>query len=1088
MNDNSNESRFQFCHLNVNSLLAGVNTNLHIPSQHSKLDEIYSSLVIEHKFDVIALTETWLDANINSEDIKMENFQIFRKDRNRHGGGVMVYVLNSLSCIRRFDLEVGNTEMLWIQLNLNNKRVMMCVCYRPPGQCAAKIQDFLTDLQTSIDLAISTLSDSIIITGDLNDRCIMWDDDRPVSELNTQLRDLVLLNNMYQIITEPTHYTDHSAYLLDIIITDSPGFIEQSGLLPHIGNLHHLPIFARFKYTYMSRRSFTRDVWHYHNGNYVNLNAELSEFDWSELITEYDVSSCTTELFDVFLNITKKHIPYRTIRVRPKDKPWMNPYIKHLIRLRNRWTGRYNLTRLNNHKLMRDHYRASVKYEICFAKSLYYNRQMTMLQDPNLHIKKYWSIVRSVCGNKIKGPIPTIIDGDVTYNTDIEKAELFSDYFASQSILPPPPSDYTLPEFHYLTDARLTNIEFQPEEIRSVISKLNSNKACGPDGIGNHLLKLTAESMATPFANLFSRSLQEATFPNSWKDANLSPVQKSSFANEKTNFRPISLLACPSKVMERIVFNTMYEYFIANDLLIKENSGFKKNDSTINQLVHIVHNIYKGLDDKKDVCMVFLDISKAFDRVYHEGLIFKLKQLGIEGNLLNWIRSYLTNRTQTVVLNGYKSERKIINAGVPQGSILGPLLFLVYINDIISDISSNIYLFADDTSIFRVIDDINTDFRMLNSDLQKLSNWSSQWRMTFNANKTKFIYFSLKHKRPPLPQLLLDGTPIAETDHHTHLGLTLNNKMTWNDHIDRICTKVAKTLNSFKRIKHIVPRSTLQSLYKCLIRPVLDYGDIIFDNMTLECSKRLDDIQREAALICTGAMRRTNTLLLLHEVGWEPLETRRKNHKLILYFKMINDLSPSYLSTLIPNLVNHTSRYNLRNSNSLRIPYARTARLYKYFTVSTARLWNDLPDSIKNSNTLNQFKTALKRQHGFKSNMLYLISHTTAQVSHTRMRLGLSSLSKHLYNYHIIEDSTCQFCNMAPEDTSHYILHCPYFTFQRMQLLSEITEVIPFDLLQTLSERDLISGFMFGFEGMDMHVNVNVFMLVQKFIQESDRF
>ena len=178
----------------------------------------------------------------------MTGFQVFRKDRNRHGGGVLIYVHENLSCIRRADLEVGETEMLWIELKFKRHGALFCVCYRPPGQNVASIQSFLIDLQTTIDMSISEQSDCIIITGDLNDRCVMWDDDRPVSELNTQLKDLVILNNMYQIIKDPTHFTDHSAYLLDLIITDSPGFIEEAGLLPPFGSLHHLPIFAVFKF------------------------------------------------------------------------------------------------------------------------------------------------------------------------------------------------------------------------------------------------------------------------------------------------------------------------------------------------------------------------------------------------------------------------------------------------------------------------------------------------------------------------------------------------------------------------------------------------------------------------------------------------------------------------------------------------------------------------------------------------------------------------------------------------------------------------------------------------------------------------
>jgi len=193
--------------------------------------------------------------------------------------------------------------------------------------------------------------------------------------------------------------------------------------------------------------------------------------------------------------------------------------------------------------------------------------------------------------------------------------------------------------------------------------------------------------------------MNSGEFPKKWKYGHWSAVFKKNESFLKENYRPISLLSCISKVFERIVFNDLYSFCIANNILTPKNSGFKLLDSTVYQLIHIVDKIHKGLDDKKDACMVFLDISKAFDKVYHKGLLFKLRQFGIAGNLYSWLESYLTDRYSRVVLSGKKSEWRILKAGVPQGSILGPLLFLIFINDIVINIGSFIYLFADDTTL-----------------------------------------------------------------------------------------------------------------------------------------------------------------------------------------------------------------------------------------------------------------------------------------------------------------------------------------------------------------------------------------------------
>ena len=284
-------------------------------------------------------------------------------------------------------------------------------------------------------------------------------------------------------------------------------------------------------------------------------------------------------------------------------------------------------------------------------------------------------------------------------------------------------------------------------------------------------------------------------------------------------------------------------------------------------------------------CMIFLDISKAFDKVYHDGLLFKLKQLGIEGNLLKWLESYLTHRKQRVLITGKTSDWRYTNAGVPQGSILGPLLFLVYINDIIEKIQSEIYIFADDTSLVRPIVNQADDFLKLNEDLKQLYQWAQQWRVIFNASKTEYMIFSNKNAIPVYPEIYLGNSVIKQVNTHTHLGLTLDAKLNWKHHINRVCTKASQRVSNIKRIRHLIPRKTAEILYKSLSRPILEYADVIFDNTTMEMKKQIDQVQRNALVMITLAYRRTPTIKLYEETGLETLVDRRKQHRLILYYK-----------------------------------------------------------------------------------------------------------------------------------------------------------------------------------------------------------
>ena len=278
-----------------------------------------------------------------------------------------------------------------------------------------------------------------------------------------------------------------------------------------------------------------------------------------------------------------------------------------------------------------------------------------------------------------------------------------------------------------------------------------------------------------------------------------------------------------SKILEKIVYKRLYTllttiYLTDNDLLTKQNSGFKKNDSTINQLLKIVHQIYQDINDGKDTCMVFLDVSKAFDKVWHEGLTFKIKQMGITGCLFEWLKSYISERYQKVVLNGMESHLCFLEAGVPQGSILGPLLFLIFINDIVDEMECLVNLFADDTSVQQRIIDI-TSFDKVNRDLQRLTGFGKQWLIILNAIKTEYIIISRKRNRQNHPDLFLNGNVISEVDQHTHLGVSISNTLSWSSHINAAIAKADRRLSVIRRCQNILHRSCKDMLYKTTICP-----------------------------------------------------------------------------------------------------------------------------------------------------------------------------------------------------------------------------------------------------------------------------
>ena len=330
------------------------------------------------------------------------------------------------------------------------------------------------------------------------------------------------------------------------------------------------------------------------------------------------------------------------------------------------------------------------------------------------------------------------------------KSEHFNSYFAAHC--PPVKNSSTLPTLKYKTKSRLNSFNINEDDISLIIKNLDSSKAHGWDTISIRMIKLCGKSIATPLKLTFKSMLEEDTFPDDWKRSNVVPVNRDLIKN----YRPISLLPIFSKILEGPIFDSIFNYFIENKLFTECQSGFIPRDSCISQLLCITHEIYKNFDCNLtlDTRATFLDISKAFDKVWHEGLIFKLQSYGIEGNLLLLLKNYLKDRKQRVVLNGQSSLWENILAGVPQGSVLGPLLFLIYINDLPKGITSVCKIFADDTSIFSKIVDKNISAIQLNKDLEVISNWAYQWKMLFNPDSNKQaleVRFSQKRDKENYP-------------------------------------------------------------------------------------------------------------------------------------------------------------------------------------------------------------------------------------------------------------------------------------------------------------------------------------------------
>ncbi len=491
-------------------------------------------------------------------------------------------------------------------------------------------------------------------------------------------------------------------------------------------------------------------------------------------------------------------------------------------------------------------------------------------------------------------------------------------------------------------------------------------------------------------------------------------------------------------------------------------------------------------------------------KVYHKGLLFKLEQMGICGNLLKWLESYLSGRSLKVVINGVESNPRYINASVPQGSILGPLLFLVYVNDLVSDLETTPYLFADDTSLLEIINprNVNGSFDKINRDLESLSYWAAQWRVNFNATKTVYMIMSNKKNPTVYPDLTLNGQVITRVTSHKHLGITLTKDMSWNLHIDAIIKKAASRLSGIRRIRFLITRKARVTLYNALVLPVLEYGGVIFDNCTLYLKQRMESIQRRAAIICTCAFRNTSYDRLLGELGWNTLDQRRKHARLSLFYKMNHKNCegddpctdcrngvgvPDYLKQLVPKKVEERTDYNLRNSKDLTTVKTKKVKVYNSFIPKTVREWNNL-DLFRYAPSLSSFKASYKKGMLRSPNPLHFLEFGDANIYHTRLRLGLSHLKSHLFTHNLIDSPTCG-CGLEPETLDHYVLRCPVFGLARIEMYHTMVDILDDHLLISLKkDSDIVNLFLHGHAELSYDKNILIYKMAMTFINKSERF
>ena len=906
------------------------------------------------------------------------------------------------------------------------------------------------------------------MTGDLNAH--------PDTNEGQNLKTFAYKNNLTIHVDQPTRITDRASTILDQFITNIPDFVTSISVSPPVSSNDHCTIEMKLLFRVRKIRAYKRLMWDFKNADFDVFRENLKNTDFSFCNNITNIDETCEKWTQTFLKIAKNSILCKMVTVRPNDKPWFNSFLRRLLRKKNR---AHHFAKKSNTNISWQYFRdARNEYTsaVANAKKDFENiRYATLAQKGAENPKKWWTLLKSVLGQCSESNIPPLIHNDNIITDDKSKADLFNTFFTNVSDLDDSNAD--VPDDFTYNNETLENIEINIQDVKDQLQCLDTTKAYGPDGISPKLLKEAAPVIADSLCKLFNASIQQGKIPLTWKQANVIPLFKKDKAELVGNYRPVSLLSILSKILEKIVFKYVYNFFKDNFLISIYQSGFLPGRSTTTQLTELFHIFNQHVSDGKEIRVVFLDIQKAFDCVWKKGLIYKLQNYGIKGKLLAWFVDYLGNRMQRVILNGQYSEWSTLKAGVPQGSVLGPLLFLIFINDITFVIEHcKIRLFADDTCLFITVDNRIDAAEKINKDLENITSWSNKWLVNFSPPKTKSLIISNKKNLHTHPKLNLNGTDIEEVKFHKHLGVYITQNLRWNNHIDDIVIKSSKKLDIMKALKYKLDRKSLEIIYTSFILSVIDYADILYAGTYDSDLCKLDKIQVEAMRVVTGATARSNINALYKDTGWPTLTQRRNFHVLNLFFKIKNNLSPDYLNVIFNSIVQHDNNYNLRSQGNIRNPYTKTESFRRSFFPYAIKMWNALPHEQRDITDFLGFKQAIKPQK--LTNELFYYGERWQSVHHARLRIGCSKLNSHLCsNLRVIDSESCE-CSALKEDPFHFLFLCPLYDEMRITMFNKVS---PLSIIT-------VEVLLYGNNDLSMNKNCLIFDSVHEFIKNTKRF
>ena len=917
----------------------------------NKRPEFFTAVEI-FKPDIVAVTEVKPKNGrfkLEESELSMVDYDIFH-DLQMEGRGIILYTHSKLKASLCTAINSDFSEHVLVECNLQgNESLLICVVYRR--------QDLPKENAEHLNVLLETISQykatHKIIMGDFNYPEIEWNSETSNASKNhiaskflKASKDALLIQHQ----KTPTRFREgQKSNTLDLVFTDSENLIKELRVEAPLGKSDHYSLLITL--SVVSEKAEQKPRRNFRKMDTKALKEELGNTNWDDELKGKD----TEETWTIIKEQINKAINKSTPMTKPsgrKGKAWMNSETIEIVRKKHRLFREWH-RKGNKDSEKKEYNKANnrARKECRKANRLF---EKKVAEESKKNPKLFFHYANSKMKTKSGIADLNMKNGNKT-KTDAEKAELLNDFFQSVFTVE---NDGPLPEFEgYEFETVFEDFEISIESVKKLLASMNKNKASGPDEIPPCVLVEAAEQLSKPIAILFRRSLASGTIPEDWKLAHASPIYKKGSKAAVNNYRPVSLTCVLCKTMEKLVREKILHHLKENNLISPHQHGFVPGRSCTTQLLEAMDEWTDILENNGSIDVIYTDFQKAFDSVPHRRLAQKLEACGIGGNILAWVKDFLANRKQRVVINGIKSTEGEVTSGIPQGSVLGPLLFVIYINDLPRGLSTVAKMFADDTKVY-VRSDTVDGAKQLQQDIDKLQEWTDKWLLRFHPDKCCVLKIGKDNDNEYQMRDTINQTQITlkETQNEKDLGVVIDNKLCFKDHIAQVTSKANRMVGLIRRSFDYLTERTFVLLFKSMVRPLLEYGNIIWQPMLKGLESDIEDVQRRA----------TKTLSHLKDKPYPErlrilklpsLEHRRRRGSMIETFKFMH----GHYNTEKPHF--NLAKTNQLRGNSLKLQKVSVKSRIRANFISNRVIndWNSLPENVVNAPSVNAFKARLDK-------------------------------------------------------------------------------------------------------------------------------